>query len=207
MEKILSVTKDFKIIPENFKNAGELRILEISEDIIKAKVILDKRQNIEDYSQGVNVEIFGANDLGLIYFETKIASRVDDVISFSTVSDYSIIQRREYSRVLLEKGNVNFTDLAENIVDKVIDISAGGLKIISNEKLELEKLYKIEIVLSNNMKINCNFKPVRIDKNNDDKYTISGKFADLENLDRIVLVQYAFKLKMEKQNKDSNYER
>lgn len=207
MEKILTVTKDFKIIPENFKNAGELKVLEMCNDTVTAKVILDKRQNIEDYSAGVNVEIFGANDLGLIYFETKVVSREGDVITFNIVPDFSIIQRREYSRVILQKGKVNFTDLAENTVEQVIDISAGGLKIISNDKLELEKSYQIEIVLSNNMKINCNFKPVRIVKNKDDKFVISGKFADLENLDRIVLVQYAFKLKMEEQNKDSNYER
>ena len=202
MKKILSVTKDFKIIPENFKNSGELEILEITDEYIKARVLLEPKQNIEDYSEGVNVEIFGANDLGLIYFETKIINREDNIISIKTVSDYSIIQRREYSRVLLKKGTVKFVDLAEDTVISIEDISAGGMKFLSKENLALEKQYKIEICLSNNMNINCIFQPVRINKI-ENNYSVSGKFVDLENLDRVVLVQYAFKIKMEEQNKDS----
>lgn len=202
MKKILSVTKDFKIIPENFKNSGELEILEIVDDYIKARVLLEPKQNIEDYSEGVNVEVFGSNDLGLIYFETKIIKREDNVVYIKTVNDYSIIQRREYSRVLLKKGTVNFVDLAEDAVVSIDDISAGGMKFLSKENLTLEKQYKIEICLSNNMNINCAFQPVRINKIGNN-FSISGKFVDLENLDRVVLVQYAFKIKMEEQNKDS----
>ena len=40
------------------------------------------KQNIEDYSVGVNVEVFGSNDLGLIYFETKIIKRENDVFNY-----------------------------------------------------------------------------------------------------------------------------
>lgn len=202
MKKILSVTKDFKIIPENFKNAGELEILEITNDYIKATVLLESKQHIEDYSEGVNVEVFGANDLGLIYFETKVLKREDKVIYIKTVNDYSIIQRREYSRVLLKRGHVNFVDLAEDTVVDIEDISAGGIKFLSKEKLLLENQYQIEICLSNNMKINCSFQPARIDAVGNNYY-ISGKFIDMENLDRIVLVQYVFKIKMEEQNKDN----
>ena len=138
----------------------------------------------------------------MIYFETKIIKREDNVVYIKTVNDYSIIQRREYSRVLLKKGTVNFVDLAEDAVVSIDDISAGGMKFLSKENLTLEKQYKIEICLSNNMNINCAFQPVRINKIGNN-FSISGKFVDLENLDRVVLVQYAFKIKMEEQNKDS----
>ena len=36
------------------------------------------------------------------------------------------------------------------------------------------------------------------------EFVTSGKFVDLENMDRIVLVQYAFKVKMEEQNKNND---
>ena len=55
------------------------------------------------------------------------------------------------------------------------------------------------------MKIECALSPIRISETifEDKKaYLISGKFVDLENADRIVLVQYAFKIKMEEQNKE-----
>ena len=179
-----------------------MEILEITNDYIKATVLLESKQHIEDYSEGVNVEVFGANDLGLIYFETKVLKREDKVIYIKTVNDYSIIQRREYSRVLLKRGHVNFVDLAEDTVVDIEDISAGGIKFLSKEKLLLENQYQIEICLSNNMKINCSFQPARIDAVGNNYY-ISGKFIDMENLDRIVLVQYVFKIKMEEQNKDN----
>ncbi len=202
MEKILASTKDFKIIPENFKSSGELKILNINEDTIEAKLILDSTQSLSDYSQGANIEVFGVNDLGLIYFETKILAIDGDTISIKTVPDYSIIQRREYSRVVLDKGYIKFKDLSQDIVEKMEDISAGGLKFISKQYLEPEKQYKIEFSLSNNMHINCSFQPIRVEKTSDEHYIISGKFVDLENLDRVVLVQYAFKIKMEEQNKE-----
>ena len=203
MKKILSLTKDFKIIPENFKNSGELQIIDMNDDTIKAKVILQNAQEISDYLEGTNVEVFGANDMGLIYFETKISKRENDIIYLKYVPDYSIIQRREYSRVVLDKGCVKFSDLAENIVEKIEDVSAGGLKFLSNQELEIEKRYKVEISLSNNMNIECIFQPIRISPAENNKFVISGKFIEMENIDRIVLVQYAFKIKMEEQNKDS----
>ena len=57
------------------------------------------------------------------------------------------------------------------------------------------------------MKIECALSPIRIvetEYDNKKAYMISGKFVDLENADRIVLVQYAFKIKMEEQNKETN---
>ncbi len=203
MKKILATTKDFKIIPENFKSSGLLQILNINDDTIEAKVVLDSDQSMNDYSVGTNVEVFGVNDLGLVYFESKILNTDNDKITIKAVQDYSIIQRREYSRVVLEKGRIKFNDLSQDVVEKIEDISAGGLKFVSKQYLEPEKQYKIEISLSNNMCINCAFQPVRVAEIPDDLYVVSGKFIDLENLDRVVLVQYAFKIKMEEQNKDN----
>ena len=72
--------------------------------------------------------------------------------------------------------------------------------------MELDKNYAIEISLSSNMKIDCALRPIRVQKSkyeDKDAYEISGKFVELENVDRIVLVQYTFKIKMEEQNKEN----
>ena len=160
-----------------------------------------------DYSIGSTVEVFGVNDVGLVYFETKIQDRVDKKITLKTTNDFSIIQRREYSRVGLNQGSFIFKDKAPDFVLAVEDISAGGIRFITKEQLEIDKHYDIEVVLSNNMKINCSLQPIRINKtnyNNNNAFSISGKFTNLENVDRIVLVQYAFKIKMEEQNKEND---
>ena len=207
MKELINSAKDFKIIPNNFKSSGAFNILETTENEIVAELILLDDKELSDYSINSNVEVFGVNNLGLIYFETKIIDRVNKKITLALTPDYSIIQRREYSRVGLNQGNITFKDIAPDVVLNIDDISAGGVKFISSEPLELDKYYDIEIKLSNNMKIECALSPIRvIPTKHEEKnaYTISGKFVDLENADRIVLVQYAFKIKMEEQNKEAN---
>ncbi len=207
MKEIIESAKDFKIIPNNFKSSGAFDVISVDEEKIKAKLILVDEKELSDYTTGSSVEVFGVNNVGLIYFETKILDIDNDIISLALVSDYSIIQRREYSRVGLNQGKVIFKDFAPDFIKNVEDISAGGIKLITNNILELDKHYDIEILLSNNMKIECALQPIRIkeiDYEGQKCYLISGKFVNLENMDRIVLVQYAFKIKMEEQNKEND---
>ncbi len=207
MKELIKSAKDFKIIPNNFKSSGGFKLLEVNDETIKIELILANDADIEDYKENSNVEIFGVNDLGLVYFETKILNRKENIVSLAVTPDFSIIQRREYSRVSIGNGQVVFKDLAPNFVLDVEDISAGGIKLISKEPLEADKNYALKINLSNNMQIECELQPVRITKTqyrNKPAYIISGKFVNLENADRIVLVQYAFKIKMEEQNKENN---
>ncbi len=205
MKEILETTKDLKIIPNNFQSSCALKLISVDENEIKAELVLKDENELNDYIPQENAEVFGVNNVGLIYFETKIISREDKFITLASTNDYSLIQRREYSRVGLNQGSVIFKDIAPNCVIKVEDISAGGLKFVSSTPLEIDKHYPIQINLSTNMKIDCCLLPIRItESNTEDKktYIISGKFTDLENVDRIVLVQYAFKIKMEDQNKE-----
>ena len=207
MKELLKNAQDFKIIPNNFKSSGAFNITEITDNEIKAKLILIDEKELEDYPIGSNVEVFGVNTLGLLYFETKILSREGNNISLKMTQDYSIIQRREYSRVGFNQGQVIFKDIPNEAILNIEDISAGGIKLISKMPLEIDKYYDIEIKLSSNMIIECSLSPIRVSETNyqgQKAYTISGKFVNLENADRIVLVQYAFKIKMEEQNKEND---
>lgn len=207
MKELLQNTKDFKIIPNNFKSSGELIVKEVDDEKITAQLVLLDDKELDDYCVNSGVEIFGVNKLGLIYFETKIIAKDGANIVFSMTPDYSIIQRREYSRVALNQGSVIFKDMPVDCVLSIEDISAGGVKLITSNALEIDKYYDIEIKLSNNMKIECALSPIRIkeiEHNNKKAYLLSGKFVNLENTDRIVLVQYAFRIKMEEQNKEND---
>lgn len=207
MNTLIKSVKDFKIIPHNFKSSGEFELLEVKDDKIKIKLILLDESELNDYSANSDVEVFGVNNVGLIYFETKILDIDGFIAHLALTNDYSIIQRREYSRVSLENGKIIFNDLPDDFISNVEDISAGGVKLTTNFLLEIDKTYSIEVQLSNNMKISCDLKPIRIneiEKDGTKKYVISGKFVNLENMDRIVLVQYAFKIKMEEQSKSSD---
>lgn len=207
MKELLQNAKDFKIIPGNFKSSGEFNIISLNSEEIHAELKLLDESELQDYALDSKVEVFGVNPLGLLYFESKILKREGYNVVLSTSPDYSIIQRREYSRVNLNQGEVIFKDSIPELILKIEDISAGGIKLITSEALEIDKHYDIEIKLSNNMKIECALAPIRIKEcefEGKRAYLISGKFVDLENADRIVLVQYAFKIKMEEQNKENN---
>ena len=197
MEKLLKDAKDFKIIPENFKNSGEITIEKIEDDKIECCLVLPKDCDYSDYEPDKNVEVFGANNSGLVYFETKIISRDNQKLILKSTQEYSLIQRREYSRVQLKNGGITIKDMPDDIQIKVIDISAGGIKLETDTELKEGQYYDIEIKLSGNMKIECALQPIRTEKNNNGNYIVSGKFTNLENIDRIVLVQYVFKMKME----------
>lgn len=207
MKELLESAKDFKIIPNNFKSSGAFDLISVSDSVVKIKLNLIDEEEINDYQINSNVEVFGVNSIGLVYFETKILDKENMDLTLALTGDFSIIQRREYSRVGMSKGKIVFKDKAPDFVIKVEDISAGGVKLIANEPLQTDKNYGIEILLSNNMKIECELQPIRISQESENKYTISGKFVNIENADRIVLVQYAFKVKMEEQNKENKNER
>ena len=201
MKELIKSVKDFKIIPHNFKSSCSFKLMDVSENTIKIKLIPEEECELSDYKKDSNVEIFGTTDLGLLYFETKIMSKENDILEVLLTQDYSLIQRREYSRVSMRQGSVEFKDLSPDLIKKVLDISAGGIKLALSESLDIDKFYDIKITLSNNMKIDCSLKPIKITKDNDN-YILSAKFVNLENMDRIILVQYAFKIKMEDQNKE-----
>ncbi len=203
MQEVIKNVKDFKIIPNNFKSSATFNLLDVNEKSFCAELNLIDEKEISDYSIGSVVEIFGVNNIGLVYFETRILDKENNKLTLEMTQDYSVIQRREYSRVELNQGNIIFKDKADNFVLNVCDISAGGIKLITKEPLEIDKHYEILISLSNNMKIECALAPIRISEE-DGKFVISGKFVDLDNSDRIVLVQYAFKVKIEEQNKEND---
>lgn len=200
MKNILESAKDFKIIPNNFKSAGEFEVISVSDNDFKAKLSLLNDSEYADYKEGGSVEVFGVNDVGLLYFETSIIKNENKVLTLATTQDYSIIQRREYSRVKLNQGQLIFKDMPQGFVERIKDISAGGIRFICKEPVVIDKSYEVEIILSNNMTIECDIQPIRI-KEYEGGYMVSAKFTNLENVDRVVLVQYAFKIKMEEQSK------
>lgn len=206
MRELIQNTKDFKIIPSDFKSSGAFEVLEILDDTFKVKLILSDENELNDYVANSLVEVFGVNSIGLVYFQTKIVSREKDILVLAQTQDYSLIQRREYSRVGINQGKITFKDMEPGFVIDVKDISAGGAKFVVSREIQLDSHYDISISLSNNMNIECQIEPIRINKtqyNDSEAYIVSGKFLNLENVDRIVLVQYAFKIKMEEQNKEN----
>lgn len=204
MQEIIKKGHDFRIIPENFESATIFEVKDINNDDIE--IILNKAtsKELEDYKKDTNVEIFGSGAEGLIFFESKVKECRGSTLIVAIPKHYKNIQRREYSRVKF-MGEFDIEGQNENIIS-IEDISAGGMKLITKEPLEVAKNYKVKIKLINNMTIECLLHPIRIEEQQNagnTTYAISGCYKDIASIDRIALVQYSFKILMETENREN----
>ena len=104
---------------------------------------------------------------------------------------------KEFREELLQNGyNLqNFIYKDERIFARIIDISAGGLKIETKEQLQLLNEYLISLEIENN-KLNMVFEPIRLEVGNG-VFISSGRFKGISSYDRISLVQYCFSKQIE----------
>lgn len=185
--------REFFIISRIIDNASMCKIVEVNDDSFKVKL-----KQLGKYEVDESVELFAMTDSGQLYFETIVKEVDGDKLSIWFPIDVRYLQRREFSRIN-EIKEVSLVDNEETITSNVIDLSAGGLKVSTIKQLEILKEYKLKINIENHT-IECLFQPIRLEAMGD-KYITSGRFLNINNYDRIILVQYCFKRQIENSNK------
>ena len=193
MRNQLVKDKEFYIISRSIDNASKCIITEVNEDCFKVK-LLDKGK----YETDESVELFTMTEKGQLYFETIVKNIEDNIISIWFPIDFKYLQRREYSRINITE-EVKLTRGNKKISAEIADISAGGMKIATKEPLELLYNYNIKLNIENNI-IECKFQPIRTEVLQG-IYISSGSFSEINNYDRIILVQYCFRKLIENSNK------
>lgn len=200
MKDLLKQNQKIWLAPSDITGALSTTIKIVENDIITAEI---PEQDIPFYKENEQIEIFTIVDEGMLYFKPTIINVCTNskTLKFKfNKEEFDILQRREYTRVDLEKEFTLKTPQKEYIC-KCIDISAGGMKLKTEIDLDTEKIYNIEFSLENNIPIQCDFKPIRSDKIKDKEYTVSGRFVALKNIDKIAIVQFCFKKQIENTNK------
>jgi len=205
VKNIIENGKDFKIIPSNYQSATLLEVKKVKDDSFEAELSYISENELNDYEQKGEVEVFGSSEEGLVYFTTEILEKNGKILTIKIPQKHKSIQRREYSRVDFN-GKVKLNDFKDiEVISK--DISAGGIRILVDKPLEIGKEYASTIVLTNNMTINTTIQPIRVSEVDvkpspkKELYMVSGRFKNIESIDRIALVQYSFKALMEAENK------
>lgn len=194
MEDIITKDNEYIVLSSTVTNATRCTVSDISGDKFSAELY-----TAENYKNGERVTFFATAGSGLIYFESKVILADGKNIIFEIPSDKTVIQRREYTRVELDK-NILLIDGDRNIRSTIKDISAGGMRIVTGEELVKDKNYRADINLEKNISVSCTFKPIRIDLIGDKSYNVSGRFTLMKNLDRIALVQFCLRHKEEFEN-------
>ncbi len=189
MRNEITKNKELYIISRSIDNAEKCIVTEVCEDCFDIKLKTKRKYEIDE-----SVELFTMTNNGQLYFETIVKDIKDDIISIWFPISYKYLQRRQYSRTQLQKEIVlNYKD--ERIFARIIDISAGGLKIETKEQLQLLNEYLISLEIENN-KLNMVFEPIRLEVGNG-VFISSGRFKGISSYDRISLVQYCFSKQIE----------
>ncbi len=185
--------KEFYILSRSIDNATKCKVINVSEEYLDVKLDIKGKYEVDE-----SVELFAITKKGQLYFETIVKNVNDDIVSMWFPINYRYLQRREYSRINLQK-DVTLKKGEKEIGAKIVDLSAGGFKVITSEQLDLLTEYSFQINIDNEV-ANCNFEPIRIELNGD-KFVSSGRFNNISSRDRIALVQYCFRKQIENSNK------
>ena len=160
MRNEITKNKELYILSRSVDNAEKCTVIEISEDCFTVKL-----KNKRKYEVDESVELFTMTNNGQLYFETIVKDVNDDILSIWFPISYKYLQRRQYSRIQLNK-EIELINKEEKISAKIIDISAGGLKVETKEQLQLLYEYTISLEIENN-KLNIIFEPIRIEAGNE----------------------------------------
>lgn len=195
MRELVVEGQEVVIIPQNFRfiNRGKVSSVSAGEFVLDLDYVSDgimKNNFCEFYTQTPH---------GKLYFDSYAKEVEDKKLVIASPSKHKFLQRRQYKRVKF------LNDLVLKLEDKfydisTLDISAGGLKFRSSEKIDIDKTYSVSIPLENSKYLDCRFLPIRIEKK-EDFYTISGQFEYDSSQDKMLLVQFCEKRSIEIENK------
>ena len=145
-------------------------------------------------------DFYSLTDNGYLYFESYIQNIENNVLTVANPVKHRFLQRRKFTRIkFMEDLELIFGDKAYKV--RTLDLSAGGMKLQSSENIDIENEYKVTISLTNEQEVKCKYQLIRVEKGENGLYTISGRFTNLSNIDKMTLIQFCMKKDMENKNK------
>ena len=185
----------FYIVPDNIEHAGVFSFEKNTKDTMS--LISEDELKI---SKGDFSEVFFNSNEGIIYFNTLIKEVINNTIIIDIPKDYEILQRRENKRLKINSPITIKKDEKETTVI-LYDISAGGIKILTENQLLLDTSYEVYLNFDN-LNVSFNFLPKRISVGEKGKgFQISGQIISKSPKDKISLVQYCYKKIFEQSNR------
>lgn len=145
-------------------------------------------------------EFYTQTSHGTLYFDSFAETIEGNRIKVANPAKHKFLQRRQYTRIkFVHDLDLKFDGGAHKIT--TLDISAGGMKFKTAENVNIESEYTITLPLSEKQAVECIFTPIRIEKNENGGYTLSGRFEYQNNTDKMILTQFCTKRSIEIRNK------
>ena len=196
MRELIKDNQLVTIIPQDFKNTNKGKVLEVSSDGFR----MELKYKPEGLMVNHICDFYSFTDNGYLYFESYIQALENNVITIANPIKHRFLQRRKFTRIkFIEDLELICDDKVHKI--RTLDLSAGGMKVTTEENIDIEKDYNVTIKLSDEQEIKCKYQIIRMERGNNGIYTLSGRFTALGNIDKMTLVQYCMKKDMENLNK------
>ena len=196
MRELVKENQLVTIVPQDFKLTNTGKVLDVSMDGFRMELKYKPDGLIVNHI----CDFYSFTDNGYLYFESYIKKLENNVITIASPVKHRFLQRRKFTRIkFLEDLQLEH----EGTVHKVhtLDLSAGGMKLKTTENINIEYEYNVTIKLNDEIEVNCKYQLIRVEKLDDGTYTISGRFTNLSNVDKMSLVHFCMKKSMENDNK------
>lgn len=196
MRELIKKEQLVTIVPQDFKNSNKGRVLEVVPEGFR----MELKYKPEGLVKNHICDFYSLTDNGYLYFESYIQKLENNVITIASPVKHRFLQRRKFTRIkFLEDLELVYGDEKHKI--RTLDLSAGGMKLRTEDNLDMEKEYKVTLKLDNEQEVKCKYQLIRVEKGDNGIYTISGRFTNLSNIDKMTLVQFCMKKDMENLNK------
>ena len=196
MRELIEKDQRITMVPADFKFANKGTVTEVFPDGFTLQLDYDS----DGILKNNYCEFYTNTKHGTLYFESYAKEINGNSLKIASPARHKFLQRRKYTRIKY------MFDLDLKCGDKsykisTLDISAGGMKFKTSENIDIEGRYEITLPLTETMSVTCYYLPIRIERDEDGKFTHSGRFEFNENRDRMTLIQYCTKRSIEIKNK------
>lgn len=196
MNELLEKEQVFNIVPQNFRNSNKGKVVDIQD----RNFLLEIFHNPEGIEAHNLMEFYSQTKNGMLYFISSATEINGNILKVLVPIKHRFLQRRAFTRINFSQD----MDLKlDNKIYKItsIDLSTGGMKLKTNERLDIDTEYDLCLNLLDKNYVECKYQPIKIEKNEDDSYTLSGRFKNLENADKMKIIQFCMRKNLENTNR------
>ena len=197
MRELVVENQRVLIIPQDFKYVNEGTVKSVSAgDFVLELDYEPKGILVNNYC-----EFYTQTKHGKLYFDSYAKTIDGKKLVIASPAKHKFLQRRQYTRIKFVGDTEIFSNGASYKI-QTLDISAGGMKLCTSEKIDIDSTYELNVQVSDTSSVKCYFNPIRVEKQKEDEgYLVSGQFSFDSNKDKMMLVQYCAKRSVEIKNK------
>lgn len=196
MAELLEKEQVLSVIPQDYAKSNKGKVTEINE----RNFILELYHAPEGIIPQRVMEFYSPTPNGMLYFTSSAAEINGSTITVSMPRKHRFLQRRTFTRIKFVQVLKLESD-GKNYNAESVDLSAGGMKLRTSEPLSINGEFNLSINLVDKTFVECKFQPTKIEKTSDDSYTVSGRFQNLANTDKMKLTQFCIRKNIENINR------